>query len=205
MEDLLYTFNPGTQASRAPLPTEFRHLLGFVIKDERFTIIHSQEELTNINQQLDQTLNLQVSNVIQRVIAQLIGLTDTGWRTIEATDAGALKVALDGMLSDTKALVTVEIDTALIASPFTISGTTAQKIHVVTLIFTVAGEVNITLKSGANELSGPMDFGGTNQPSGIVAPLGIGPLVCNSGEDFTLNLSADIQTSGFATYYKQLD
>lgn len=204
MPDLFYKFDPGTQASRAPIPTDFRHLLGFVTKDERFITIHNQEELVNIDQQLDQTLNLQVSNIIQRVIAQLIGLTDTGWRTIEATDDGALKVALDGLLSDTKTLLSVAINIATIANHTIIAGTAAQKIHVINFIFTVAGEVNITLKSGTNALTGAMDFGGANEPRGMVTPLGVGPLVCNTGEDFVITLDTAIQTSGFVTYFKQL-
>lgn len=204
MEDQLFSFDPGTVASRAPIPTDFRHLLGFVDKDERFLTIHNNEELINIDQQLDQTLSLQVSNIISRVIAQIIGLSDLGWRTIKATPEGALKVALDGMLSDTKSLLTAKIDVATGATHAIIAGTAGQKIHVVNIVFTVGGDVNITLLSAATAKTGAMDFGGTGEARGIVIPLGVGPLVCNSGEAFNMLLSAGVQVSGFVTYYKQL-
>ncbi|GAH68745.1 unnamed protein product [marine sediment metagenome] len=83
MQDQLYIFDPGTNTSRCPMPTRFEHFLKFITKDENFLGLHSQEDITNINQQLDQTLNLMVSNIIQRVIAQVIGKTDKGFETIK--------------------------------------------------------------------------------------------------------------------------
>ncbi|GAI98848.1 unnamed protein product, partial [marine sediment metagenome] len=88
MENEYYSYNPGTFTCRAPLPERFEHFLKFITKDENFLGLHSQEDITNINQQLDQTLNLMVSNIIQRVIAQIIGKTDKGFETIKGTDDG---------------------------------------------------------------------------------------------------------------------
>ncbi|MBA7495168.1 hypothetical protein ES702_05747 [subsurface metagenome] len=204
MEDQLYSFDPGTVTTKAPLPTDFRHLLGWTDKLERFLTIHTHDEMINIDQQLDQTLNLQVSNIISRVIAQIIGLSDLGWRTIKATQEGALKVAIDGVLSDTKNLLYGKIDIATAATHAIIAATAGQKIHVINLIFTVGGDCNITLKTGATAMTGAMDFGGTGEARGIVIPLGVGPLVCASGEAFNITLSAAEQVSGFVTYYKQL-
>jgi len=204
MEDLLYSFNAGTRASKAPMPTDFRHLLGFVTKDERFLSIHTHEELINIDEQLNQTLNLQVSNIISRVIAQLIGLSDLGWRTIKATPEGALKVAIDGLLSDTKNLLYEPIDDALLGNNVIITGSSGYKTHVETIVFTVASEVDVQLFSGANPISGLMDFGAAGQPSGIVIPLGFGPIVCGTEENFIIDLSDTVQISGFVTYFKQL-
>ncbi|MBA7711605.1 hypothetical protein ES703_120571 [subsurface metagenome] len=70
-------------------------------------------------------------------------------------------------------------------------------------MFTVAGEVNVLLKSGATAKSGAMDFGGTDEPRGMVAPHGPGPFVCDTAEDFVINLSAAIQVSGYCTFYKE--
>lgn len=204
MQDPYYTFDPGTQTSKAPMPADFRHLLGWADKLERFLTIHNQEELVNINQQLDQTLNLQVSNIISRVIAQIIGLTDTGWRVIEATEQGALKVAIDGLLSDTKNLSSAVISANTAATHEIIAATAGQQIHVVNIFFTVAGEVNITFLSAATPLTGVLDFGGDGEPRGAVVPLGVGPLVCASGEAFNMTLGQAILVSGFCTYYKQL-
>ena len=204
MQDLLYSFNAGTRASKAPMPTDFRHLLGFVTKDERFITIHTHEELIDIDEQLNQTLNLQVSNIISRVIAQLIGLTDLGWRVIEATNEGALKVAIDGLLSDTRTLKYVPFRSNS-TDPIEIVGATAgQKIHVVNLVFTVTGAVSVILYSGTDPISGAMDFGDTGEPKGAVIPLGLGPIVCRTGEAFNIDLDAAEYISGFCTYYKQL-
>lgn len=204
MEDQLFSFDPGRHTSRAPMPTDFRHLLGWAEKLERFLTIHNQEELINVNQQLDQTLNLQVSNIISRVLAMIIGLTDTGWRVIEATNEGALKVAIDGLLSDTRTLKYVPFRSNS-TDPIEIVGATAgQKIHVVNLMFTVTGAVAVILYSGTDPISGAMDFGDTGEPKGAVIPLGLGPIVCRTGEAFNIDLDAAEYISGFCTYYKQL-
>jgi PPE-repeat protein len=204
MKDLFFHFDPGTTTSRAPMPTDFRHLLGWAPKDERYIVIHNQEQLIDIDAQLDQTLNLQVSNIIQRVIAQIIGLTAQGWKTIKATEAGALMVALDGIISDTKTLVTAKIDIVPAATTFTITATSGQKIHVVHIFFTVGAETNIVFKDGSTALTGAMDFGASGEPRGVVMPLGLAPLICSSGEDFVIDLSTAVQVSGYCIYYKQL-
>ena len=204
MVDLLYKFDPRTGTTRAPMPTDFRHLLGWADKLERFLTIHNQEQLVNVNQQLDNTLNLQVSNIISRVIAQLIGLTDLGWRTIKATPEGALKVALDGLLSDTKNLDSAVISENTAATHELVAATAGQKIHVVNLFFTVEGEQDLTFLSAADPLTGVMPFGAVGEPKGAMIPLGIGPLVCESGEAFNMTLSQAILVSGFCTFYKQI-
>lgn len=204
MEDQLFSFDPGTVASRAPMPTDFRHLLGWADKLERFLTIHNQSELVNVNQQLDQTLNLQVSNIISRVLAMIIGLTDTGWRVIEATNEGALKVAIDGLLSDTRNLLYASFSENTIDTHEMVGATAGQKIHIVNLVFTVAGAVGITLMSGATDISGPLDFGDTGEAKGAVIPLGLGPIVCGTNEAFNIDLDAAVYVNGFCTYYKQL-
>jgi len=204
MLPLDYPFRVRTGSSRRPTPKEFAHLRKWAAPEEKFLRLTSSEEITNLNQQLDETDIFNVSNIFQRTLSYIFGETDLGPRIIKGTLDGALHVAIDGLLSDTKNLLPAKIDVATAADHTIVPGSTGQKIHVVNLIFTVAGEVNVILKSGANELTGPMDFGGTDEPRGAVTPLGLGPLVCNSGEAFVINLNADIQTSGFVTYYKQI-
>ena len=204
MEDKYYSYDPGTRTSKAPMTTAFEHLLGFALKDERFLTIHNQQELVDINSQLDKTLNLQVSNIISRVIAMLIGLTDTGWRIIEATEEGALKVAIDGLLSDTKTLKYAPFRSNSTDPIEIVGGTALFNIHVVNLVFTVTGAVAVILYSGTDPISGAMDFGDTGEPKGAVLPLGFGPIVCRTNEAFNIDLDAAVFISGFCTYYKQL-
>lgn len=78
-----------------------------------------------------------------------------------------------------------------------------EKIRIVSIFFTVAGEVNITLYGGEFEISGPMDFGGTSEPRGIVIPFPYSPLELREGKSFRIHLSAAVQVSGTVCYYYQ--
>lgn len=73
MADQYFIYDPCTETSIAPRPTNFEHRLGWVDKLEQYLTIHNQEDIVNINKLLETTLNLQISNIIQRVIAQVIG------------------------------------------------------------------------------------------------------------------------------------
>ncbi len=84
-----------------------------------------------------------------------------------------------------------------------IPGVARKKIRIVSLFFTVAGEVNITLYDGALAISGPMDFGGTSEPRGIVIPFPYSPLELTEGNSFQIKLSDAVQVSGTVCYYYQ--
>ena len=84
-----------------------------------------------------------------------------------------------------------------------IPGVVNKRIKIVSLFFTVAGEVNITLYDGATAISGPMDFGGTSEPRGIVIPFPFSPLELSVGNAFIINLSAAVQVSGSVCYFYQ--
>jgi len=203
MENDLFKFNPGTGTCKTPIPTKFEHLLGFAAKLEQFLTIHNQEDIVNINKFLEQTLNLQVSNIIQRVIAQIIGQTPTGFITIQGTDDGALHVAVQEDPASSKVLKQAAINKNTAASNEIIAAVAGKQLCIVNLAFTVGGEINITLQSGANALSGAMDFGGTNEPRGFVSNHGDFPLKTNSGEAFNILMSLAVQVSGYVVYYEE--
>lgn len=203
MDKEYFKFNPGTHTCRTPLPTTFKHLLGFATKIEQYVTIHNQEEIVNINEVLEQTLNLQVSNIIQRVIAQVIGQTPTGFITIKGTTEGALHVSVREDVASSKTLKQVAINESTAASNEIVAAVVGKQICIVNLVFTVAGEINITLQSAANALSGAMDFGGTNEPRGFVSNHGEFPLKTTSGEAFNILMSAAVQLSGYVTYYEE--
>ncbi|MBA7478660.1 hypothetical protein ES707_14088 [subsurface metagenome] len=204
MLPLDYPFRVQTGSSRRPTPKEFAHLRKWAAPDEKFLRLTSTEQITNLVQQFDETDVFNVSNIFQRALSFIFGQTDLGPRIIEATLDGALHVAIDGLLSDTKTLEYAPIDIATLGDNPVIAATANKKTHVINLVFTVGANVNIVLKSGTSEMSGPLDFGGTGEPRGAVIPLGLGPLVCGTNEPFIMNLDAAIQVSGFATFYKQL-
>jgi len=225
MGDQYFKYNPGTKTCRSPRPTNFEHLLGWVEKIERFLTIHNQEEIVNINQLLESTLNLQISNIIQRVIAQVIGEFGDGFVTIKGTQDGALHVYLAGsdpanpidvtILAGTELIGKVQIEGTshevkravinenTIANNEIIALVAGKKICIVNLAFTVDAEADIYLNSDANHMSGPMDFGGTNEPKGFVSNHGNFPLKTLAGEGFFIESDTTAWIQGYVIYYEE--
>jgi len=193
-------FNPATQTSRRPTPERFEHLRKWIDVDEKYIDITNITQLVDVNVQLEQSAKLYVSNVISRVIAQLTGKYGDGFVTLEATEDGALKV-------DTRAargtILNAVINIATAVTHEIIPAVTGEKIKIVNLMFTVAGETNITLRSDANAISGAMDFGGTDEPRGMVQHFGDAPLETVSSEAFKITLSDAVQVSGYVTYFTE--
>ena len=189
-----------TETSKRPTPTKFEHLRKWIDVDEKFIDITNITNLKNINVQLEQTSVLYASNVISRVIAQLLGATESGFVTLEATDAGELKV-------DTRTargtILNAVINFATAATHEIITAVTGKKIKIVNLMFTVAGETNITLKSDTTLKSGALDFGGTDEPRGMAQHFGDAPLETVSGEAFKMTSSGAVQVSGYVTYFTE--
>jgi len=185
------------------MPTTFEHLLGWVPKVEQYISLHSQEDIININSQLDQTTNLMISNIIQRVIAQIIGQTPDGFITIKGTEGGALHVSIRDDVLSQKTLEKAEIDFATATSPSIITGTAGKKINITSIVFTVGGETNIKFIDGATDITGLMDFGGANEPRGIVIPHGESVLPLGTANDFHISSSLAVQISGYVVYYKE--
>lgn len=95
------------------------------------------------------------------------------------------------------------INISSVGSHIIVPGSPGKKIKIVSLFFTVAGEVNVTLYDGASAISGPMDFGATSEPRGIVIPFPYSPLELGEGNNFKIALSAAVQVSGTVCYYYQ--
>ena len=192
-------FLPWTETSRRrPTPTKFAHLKRWIEEVKRDIKITNISEMTNINQQLEQNAELYVSNIISRVIAQLIGKYGDGFVTIEATEAGRLKVETQ---NDTKTVLQADINFAAAASNEIIAAVAGKKIKIVNIFFTAFGEVNLTFQSAANALSGAMDFGAADEPRGMVVPFGDFPMETVAGEAFNVLASTTVQVSGYCNYY----
>lgn len=203
MENEYFKFNPGTNTGRFPKPTRFDHLLGFSAKLEQYLTIHNQEEIINVNKLLESTLNLQISNIIQRVIAQVIGETPTGFITIKGTDDGALHVSVQDNPASKKTIKSAAITENTAANNEIIAAVAGKQICIVNLAFTVAAEADIYLNSAANHMSGSMDFGAANEPRGFVANHGDFPLKTVAGEAFNIESDTVAQISGYVIYYEE--
>jgi len=84
-----------------------------------------------------------------------------------------------------------------------ISAVSGRKICITSIFFTVAGEVDVTLKDGTTAISGPMDFGGTSEPRGMVSNFGDVSIELTPGKAVVIPLSAAVQVSGTVCYYYQ--
>lgn len=213
-------FNPATETSRRPTPEKFAHLRKWVEVEEKNIKLTSIEDITNINEQLLQTAELYISNVISRVIAQVIGECGDGFVTIKGTADGRLKVEADipaggevGLAAGTNEVGSVmlagavqTITSAMIdfsdgADEIVVAGQVGKKIKITSLMFTVGGETDIELFNGDVAITGPMDFGGTNEPRGMVSNHGYVPYELSAGSSFIIKTSAAVQISGYATGY----
>lgn len=189
-------YNPATKTSRRPTPEKFAHLRSWVAPIIRDIQITNIAEMVNINQQLEQSAQLYISNIISRVIAQIIGKHGDGFVTIEGTEGGALHVAEQAVITTKKAVINVEGA----ATHEIVAAVAGKKISVRSYAFTVAGDTNITWLSGATAISGPMDFGGADEPRGISHSPGNYPLETTAGEALKITSSAAILISGHLTY-----
>jgi hypothetical protein len=74
---------------------------------------------------------------------------------------------------------------------------------VATIALTVSDETNIVLTFGVFGASGSMDFGGTDEPRGIVIPMGESPAPCGEG-GFTITSDGAAATiGGLVVYYQE--
>ncbi|MBA7495819.1 hypothetical protein ES702_06410 [subsurface metagenome] len=103
----------------------------------------------------------------------------------------------------TPTLAKAEIDFGTLATHTIITATAGLKIKITSIVFTIGGETDITFISGSTDISGPMDFGGTGEPRGMVVPHGLFPLECGTGEDFKIQNAAAEQVSGYVIYFKE--
>jgi len=191
-------YSPRTRTSRRPTPETFAHLRRWVEPVERSIELTTITEITNIDQQLEQISRFYISSIIQRVISQLTAVYNDGFVSLRATETGHLIVQNE---REAKTVTSAKIDFAASGDQTIIAGQVGLKIKITSLVFTVGGETNITLKGDATALTGPMDFGGTNEPRGIVDTQGFLPYELTAGAAFVINSSAAVQVSGYVTGY----
>jgi len=193
-------FDPATETSRRPTPEKFEHLRKWISVDEKYIDITNITQLQDINLQLEQTSVLYASNVISRVIAQLLGAYGDGFVTLKGTVDGALKVATMG---SGRTVLQAKIDFATAATHQIVALVAGKKIKICNIMLTVAGDTNLTLISGTTAISGALDFGGTGEPRGMVHAFGDFPLETVAGEAFQITSSGTVQVSGYVTYFTE--
>jgi hypothetical protein len=87
-----------------------------------------------------------------------------------------------------------------------IAGAVAGKRTFVSFItFTVDGDTSITIGFGTMGSTGPMDFGDTDEPRGIVMNFGDSPAPCGLGGCVLTSDGAGVAVHGFAVFYQEQD
>lgn len=87
-------------------------------------------------------------------------------------------------------------------SQFVITARADYSLYIATIVFTVSGDCDIVLSFGQSGSSGSMNFGGEDEPRGIVIATGNSPTPCGSGS-FMITSSSDetVTIGGFVSYY----
>lgn len=217
---------PGTETTlRRITPTEFAHLRRWVEEVKRNIKIVSITEMTNINQQLEQNAEMYVSNIINRVIAQLIGKYGDGFVTIEGTKDGELKVKLTS--SDIASLIAIElaagtnligkvqiagtsltigkasINLASAADHTLVTPASGKKVQIRNYALTVGGAVGLTWLSASTSISGIMTFGEAGKNWGISHTCGEYPLETAVNGALKLRTSTGEDVDGFVVYTEE--
>lgn len=131
-----------------------------------------------------------------------VGL-DAGTEEIGSLGAGSNDIGNVFNAGTSQTVLNAVINESTAANNEIITAVSGEKIKIVNIMFTVAAETNITFCSDANAMSGPMDFGGTGEPKGMVHYFGDFPLETVAGEAFKITSSAAVQISGYVTYYTE--
>ncbi len=189
-------FDPATLTSRRPTPEKFAHLRKWVVPIERNVMMTSITELTNIDQQLEQISHFYISSIIQRTIAQLTAQYNDGFRTLKCTEDGLLIVVTE---RETRVQTYVAIDIDTLGDNPIVPAEAGKTIHITGLVLVVAAENDITLKTTTTTISGPMPFGGADEPRGMVDNKGFLSLTLPTGDGFIIGLSTAARVTGYVS------
>lgn len=86
-----------------------------------------------------------------------------------------------------------------------IRGLPASRTFITSLSFTVSGETDITMIFGTFGSSGPMDFGGADEPRGMSTGYGDSPIPCGPGGFKISSSGATVKVSGFVVFYQEVE
>jgi hypothetical protein len=86
-------------------------------------------------------------------------------------------------------------------SQLVISARSDYALYIASIVLTANDETDITFGFGQFGFSGPMSFGGTDEPRGIVIALGNSPIPCGSGSFLVTSDGANANVGGFVSYY----
>ena len=147
---------------------------------------------------LDVLLSSRASEATLNSIKTKTDNLDVALSTRMPASGGSVKIE-----GTTKTILQAEINFNTLGDNTIVAANETKKIKVVSCCLTVGGETNLTFKRGTTPISGPMDFGGANEPRGMVANGTVECPVLETGvnEAFIINSSNAVQVSGWVRYY----
>lgn len=133
-----------------------------------------------------------------------VALGKKGDALVSAGGTGTLSAKLRRISKDLDELKTslhAKIDFNTADTHDIIAAVTGKRHCITTIVFTVSGETNITLRDESDTFTGAMNFGGADEPRGMVSNHEIRPLKCTISQKFQIVSSNAVQVSGYILYY----
>lgn len=102
-----------------------------------------------------------------------------------------------------KDLSTAAISLTGAGTQVVVGGLPGYRTFVACIVITVSGDTNITFGFGVFGSSGAMNFGGTDEPRGIVINMAESPAPCGTGHFSISSNAPGINVGGFAVFYQE--
>ncbi|MBM4338983.1 MAG: hypothetical protein FJ110_05530 [Deltaproteobacteria bacterium] len=90
-------------------------------------------------------------------------------------------------------------------SKIIVQGNRGFRTFITMIAFTVGGETDITFTFGTRGVSGPMSFGGIDEPRGMVIPFGDAPADCGQGAFKITSTGVGVSVNGLVNFYTEPD
>ena len=85
-----HPFDVRTFTSRRPTPTTFEFIPPAVTAEERYIPLVSKQDITNIDQIIEQLHKLYATNLMSQVVAFIVGQAEIGFKLVKCTEEGAI-------------------------------------------------------------------------------------------------------------------
>ena len=146
-------------------------------------------------------------------ITQLTAQIKTLTKTVAAAQAAAAKptVKPELIIARTpypkwwKTLQTAAISLSDAGTQIVVPASGRFTLFIASIVLTVNGETNVSFGFGIFGASGSMDFGGTDEPRGMVIAMGDSPAPCGKSGFTVTSDGSGVAVGGFCTYYLETD
>ena len=100
-----------------------------------------------------------------------------------------------------KELQTAAISLSTTGTQEVVPTRSGNNVFIATIVLVVSGETNIVMDFGVFGPTGVMNFGGENEPRGMLMAMGESPASCGEGGFSVSSTGENIVVGGFVSYY----